>query len=357
MTASIDEPGPGGEPRGPHVPVSDGPRLFAIAYRMLGSTHDAQDAVQETFLRWQRLTPDARAGITNPAAWLTTAIGRICLDHLGSARVRRERYTGIWLPEPVPGRVDPEPAGAVGRGTARGIAADPADVITLEESVSLAMLVVMEQLSPAERVSFILHDLFGIPFAEIAATVGRTEQACRQLASSARRHLHGQRRYAGDGPERDRVVQAFLHACTRGDLTELLAVLAPDVVVRSDGGGQVSAATHPVAGAEVVARFLLGILTNPPAPSWTDRYGTSPPRIELDVVNGQTGVVVHLGDRPALVAALGVADDHILAIDLVVNPDKLAPWTRAHRALPDHTRPGGGPPRAAGPQGPAGAPR
>jgi RNA polymerase sigma-70 factor (ECF subfamily) len=348
MTGPSGEPGPGEEPRGPHTPVSDGPRLFAIAYRMRGSTHDAQDAVQETFLRWQRLTPDARAEITNPNAWLTTVIGRICLDHLGSARVRREQYTGIWLPESVPGRVDPEPAGAVARGTARGIAADPADVITLEESVSLAMLVVMEHLSPAERVSFILHDLFGIPFAEIAATVGRTEQACRQLASSARRHLHGQRRYASDGPERDRVIHAFLHACTHGDLTELLAVLAPDVVVRSDGGGQVSAATHPVVGAEAVARFLLGILTNPPAPSWTDRYGNCPPRIELDVVNGQTGVVVHLGDRPALVAALAVADDRVFAIDLIVNPDKLAPWPQAHQSLPDHTRAGGSPPQTAG---------
>jgi RNA polymerase sigma-70 factor, ECF subfamily len=131
---------------------------------------------------------------------------------------------------------------------------------------------------------------------------------------------------------------ADLHACGHGDLTGLLAVLAPDVMVRSDGGGQVSAATRPVVGAEAVARFPLGVLTSPPAPSWIDRYGDSSPRIGLDVVNGQTRVVVPFGDRPALVAALAVADDHVFAIDLIVNPDRLTPWT-----LPDHTRPGGNP--------------
>jgi RNA polymerase sigma-70 factor (ECF subfamily) len=304
--------------------VAARPRLFAIAYRMLGSAHDAEDAVQESFLRWQRLAPDERAGIANPDAWLTTVVSRICLDQLGSARARREQYTGVWLPEPVPGRLDdagrPDPA------------TDPADVITLEESVSLAMLVVMEQLSPAERVSFILHDLFGVPFAQIADAVGRSEPACRQLAASARRHLRGQRRYDGDGPERDRVVQAFRLACESGDLDGLLAVLDPRVTLRSDGGGRISAATRPVVGGEAVARFLLGILFGAPAPSWTERYGSATPRLEIRPVNGQTGIVVHLGDQPALVAALAVTGDRVAAVDLVVNPDKLTAW-RTDRTL------------------------
>jgi RNA polymerase sigma-70 factor, ECF subfamily len=294
-------------------------RLFAIAYRMLGSAHDAEDAVQEALLRWERLPPDGRAEIRNPDAWLTTVIGRICLDELGTARARRETYTGVWLPEPIPGRSN---------GTATGpIEPDPADVVTLEESVSLAMLVVMEQLTPGERVSFILHDVFRVPFTEIAGTVGRSPDACRQLASTARRHLRGQRRYVGDGPERDRVVKAFLHACGSGDLATLLRVLDPQVVLRSDGGGRISAATRPVSGADSVARFLLGIMSKVPEGSWAERYGEAAPRIELGLVNGQTGLVGYLGERPALVAGLAVADGRVVAVDLIVNPDKLTGWT------------------------------
>lgn len=312
-------------------------RLFGIAYRMLGSAHDAEDAVSESLLRWYRLTPDAQAAIANPDAWLTTVLGRICLDQLGSARVRREEYRGVWLPEPIPGRVAPEHR--------RGTAADPADVISLEESVSLAMLVVMEQLTPAERVSFVLHDLFGVPYAEIGHTVGRTAEACRQLASSARRHLHGRPRYTSDGPERDRVVQAFLRACRSGDLDRLRAVLAPQVVVRSDGGGRISAAIRPVVGAEAVARFLLGLLAKRPPRSWVDRYGRGEPRLEMAPVNGQTGLVVHLGGQPAMIAGLAVAGDRVAAVDVIVNPDKLTAWAfRAPGAAPPAGRtedPGG----------------
>jgi RNA polymerase sigma-70 factor (ECF subfamily) len=290
---------------------------------MLGSAHDAEDAVQEAFLRWERLAPEDRDAIRSPQAWLTTVIGRICLDELGTARARREAYTGVWLPEPVPGRVDGAfPAAA---------ATDPADTVTLEESVSLAMLVVMEQLTPAERVSFILHDVFGVPFAEIAEAVGRSPDACRQLASTARRHLRGHRRHTPDGPERDRVVRAFLHACGTGDLNTLLAVLDPQVVLRADGGGRISAATRPVAGAGPVARFLLGLLAKTPARSWTERYGAAEPRIETGPVNGQTGIVVYLGERPAIVAGLAVAGGRVVTVDLIVNPDKLAAWDRSGR--------------------------
>ncbi len=298
--------------------------MFAVAYRILGSVHDAEDAVQEAEVRWHRLPQQAREAILNPDAWMTTVVSRICLDQLTSARVRRERYLGVWLPEPVLGRVDRP-----------GVGTDPAEVAELAESVSMAMLVVMEQLSPAERVAFVLHDLFGVPFDEVAETLQRTPAAARQLATSARRHLRGQARYDCAGPDRDRVVEAFSRASTEGDLQGLLDVLGPEVVLRSDTGGQVSAATRPVVGADRVARFLLGILGQR-SPSWVAEYGQEPAVISIGLVNGQNGLVVHLADRLAAVVALGVAAGRIETIDLVANPAKLV--TEDHRG--DHGQPG-----------------
>lgn len=294
-------------------------RLFGIAYRMLGTVHDADDAVQETFLRWERLTVQGREAVENPDAWLTTVAGRICLDQLGTARVRREHYTGVWLPEPIPGRSE---------ALHRVAPDDPADVCTFEESVSLAMLVVMERMTPAERVSFVLHDVFGVPFGEIAEAVGRSSEACRQLASAARRRLRGERRYEPDGTERSVVVEAFRHACTSGDLHALIDVLDPDVVMRADGGGRLSAALRPIVGSDSVAHYLVGILSAPaPAPSWRELYGAATPLIEPAMVNEQLGLVVKLGGPTAVVVALSIVDGKVARVDVVVNPDKLHAWS------------------------------
>ena len=174
------QPDPGQPDPGLAAIMSERRQLINVAYRLLGSLAEAEDAVQETYARWYALTPDQRDAIASPGAWLTTVTSRICLDQLGSARARRERYVGQWIPEPLP-----EPAEWI--GSRPGGPADPADRITLDESVSMAFLVVLESMTPAERVAFILHDVFGYPFTEIARIVGRTPAACRQLASSGRR--------------------------------------------------------------------------------------------------------------------------------------------------------------------------
>lgn len=275
--------------------------LTAVAYRMLGTLADAEDAVQEAYLRFAGAE---LAEIREPRGWLTTAISRICLDHLGSARVRREQYVGPWLPEPVVGH-------EVGLGAA---AMDPEDRITLDESVSMAMLVVLETLSPAERTAFVLHDVLGVPYAEVAETVGRSEPACRQLISRARSHVRARApRFSVDAAQQSAVVNAFLTACTNGALEALVEVLAPDVVLRSDGGGVVSGvARHPVTGADKVARLLLGVAAKHGAIPWTSR------------VNGASGLVFEASDGVAGVMAFTVADGRIVEIDFVVNPDKLS---------------------------------
>ncbi|MGY1841753.1 MULTISPECIES: RNA polymerase sigma factor SigJ [unclassified Modestobacter] len=273
--------------------------LMGVAYRMLGTVADAEDAVQETFARWYRLTDDERAAIDRPAAWLTRVASRVCLDALGSARARRERYVGEWLPEPVP--VD-----AVD---------DPAERAALTDSVGLALLVVLESLTPAERVVFVLHEVFAVPFGEIAEAVGRTPAACRQLAGSARRRVDAARDGAPTPARRDAVVRAFVAACAGGDLTALVAVLDPGVTLRSDGGGLVSAARAPVHGPVHVARFLLGVLAKNPAA-----------RVE-EVTTGDG--VAHLwreGDAVRGLLTLGVTGDRATDVWIVMNPEKLTRW-------------------------------
>jgi RNA polymerase sigma-70 factor, ECF subfamily len=217
-------------------------RLFGVAYRLLGTLADAEDAVQDTFLRWEQV--DQRA-VGNPGGWLTTVIARLCIDQLRSARVQREAYTGTWLPEPMPEGMDM-------------VTDDPAARVTLDESVSLAMLVVLETLSPAERAVFVLHDVFGLAFEEIGTMVERTPAACRQLASRTRRNVEGRRpRFDADAEQQRNLVAAFLEASTRGDLPSLLRMLDPSVTLRADGGGKVRAAGKPVHGAEKVAQVVL----------------------------------------------------------------------------------------------------
>ena len=278
-------------------------RLIALAYRLLGTLEEAEDAVQETYLRWYRLSDDERAAIDNPSGWLSRVTSRVCLDVLKSARARRERYVGPWLPEPVrPGLLaGPE---------------DPADRATLDDTVSTALLVVLDAMTPAERVAFVLHDVFAVPFGDIAEVVGRSPAAVRQLATSARRRVAQQRVDVAPLPEHDDVVRAFVSATSGGDLGRLVALLDPSVTLRSDGGGRVSAARNPIEGPEKVARFLLGVLTK--RPTWTIRTEATADGLGFTFVEDG----VHRG-----VANLRVAGGRVTDVWIVLNPDKLARWS------------------------------
>ncbi|WP_308799014.1 RNA polymerase sigma factor SigJ [Agromyces silvae] len=295
-------------------------RLMNLAFRMLGSWNDAEDIVQQTFVRWYQLSGDQRAAVERPAAWFTTTASRLCLNVLDSARVRKERYVGPWLPEPVPTDVGP---GAT-------IAVDPLDRVALDDSVSMALLVVLEALTPAERVVFVLHEVFALPFPEIAEIVERSPAATRQLATSARRHLRDARSRPASAVDHDRLVTAFRLACEAGDLAALIAVLDPAVVSTSDGGGKVRAARRPVEGAEGVARFLLGILAKRPDVSIEERAVNG--RLGFVVVNRDGGVeaVMQFGVSGAVTTgatgATGAAAPDTARIGriwIVLNPDKL----------------------------------
>ncbi|MEV0780746.1 RNA polymerase sigma factor SigJ [Streptomyces sp. NPDC050433] len=270
-------------------------RLWGIAYRITGSVADADDAVQETWLRWQRLPDDE---VDDPRSYLTTVISRLCYDLLGSARARRESYVGPWLPEPVVTESGPE------------------DRVTLDESVGLAMLTVLERLTPAERTAFILHDVFAVPFKEIAEVVGRTPDSVRQLASRARRRVRAEApRRSVDRGEHRRAVDAFLSAVMGGDFDGLLEILDPEVVWRSDGGGKVTAARLPVIGDEKVVRFSQRLMRE---------FDPETMYALVREVNGAPGVVLvdPVGER-GVVLAFGVQRGLITEIDAVVNPEKL----------------------------------
>ncbi|GAA1206711.1 RNA polymerase sigma factor SigJ [Pseudonocardia alaniniphila] len=279
-------------------------RLLSLAFRMLGTVAEAEDAVQETYIRWYRLSQAQRDAVEVPRAWLTRVASRVCLDVLGSARVRRERYVGPWLPEPVPSLAFTDPA-----------LDDPADRATLDESISTALLVVLESMTPAERVAFVLHDVFAMPFGEIAEVVGRTPAACRQLATSARRRVDGTRSGRVSRAAHDATVRAFAAAARAGDLIALVTTLDPDVVLRSDGGGLVRAALHPVRGSDKVARFLLGALGKSPAAEV----------LELETPDG-LGFALWAESRVVGVVTLEVTTDRITDVRMVVNPEKLTLW-------------------------------
>jgi RNA polymerase sigma-70 factor, ECF subfamily len=271
------------------------PLLFSIAYRMLGSAMDAEDVVQEAFLRWQQRDP---AAVASPKSYLTTVVTHLAIDALRSARVRREEYIGQWLPEPL---VADE----------RAVDADP---VALAESLSLAFMTLLERLTPIERAVFLLHDVFAYPFDEIARIVGKTSANCRQIALRARRHLGARRpRFVSHREEQERLTEQFMRACTSGDLTALLALLADDVTVYSDGGGKAAAIRRPLSGADRVGRFFIGIAAKAP-PTFAFRVAT---------INGQPSLVGELDGRPFGVYALETADERIRAIRVVLNPDKL----------------------------------
>ncbi|RAJ42602.1 RNA polymerase sigma-70 factor (ECF subfamily) [Kitasatospora sp. SolWspMP-SS2h] len=270
--------------------------LGAVAYRLLGSVTDAEDVLQDAWLRWRSAD---RSDVADPRAYLTTVVTRLCYDQLGSARARREAYVGEWLPEPVLTAAD-----------------SPAERAELGEAVSVAMLAVMEQLSPAERAAFVLHDVFAVGFDEIAPALDRSPEAARQLASRARRRVRdGGRRGPVDPAEHHRVVTAFTAAATGGDLAALVALLDPEVVWHADGGGVVHAVRRPVLGALHVSRLLRKLTTR-----W---IGPEQPLVPA-VVNGEAGAVWYAAPGTVGgVMAFTVENGLITAAYVMVNPEKL----------------------------------
>jgi RNA polymerase sigma-70 factor (ECF subfamily) len=278
--------------------------LFTVAYQMLGSVADAEDTVQDAWLRW---SAHDRTDVTDPRAYLVQIVSRLALDRLGSARARRESYVGPWLPEPLltaPVASGPPPS-------------DPPEAAELGEQVSLALLVVLETLSPAERAVFVLREVFGMPATEVAEVVGRSESAVRQLAHRAREHVEARRpRFDTDRRSQQEVTERFFAACAGGDVEALVAVLAPDVVLISDGGGKAKAALRPILGAEKVARFSAAIAS---------QGGAIPDlRVEIAEVNGLPGIVAWVGAEPFVAVSLVVAGGRIEQVFVVRNPDKLA---------------------------------
>ncbi|MEC3952949.1 RNA polymerase sigma factor SigJ [Nocardia sp. CDC153] len=274
--------------------------LRRVAYSTLGSLSDADDVVQEAWLRLVRYyeTSPEGAEIENLRAWLTTVTGRLALDHLGSARARREQYVGEWLPEPEITSWD-----------------DPADRLSQDERVTTALLVVLESLSPAERTAFVLQDVFGMSGPEVAEVVGRTPAAVRQLASRARKHVeNGTPRFPASPDEHEKVVSAFAVAWRSGDLSALLGLLDSNVTFTSDGGGKVQAFLHPLHGATTVAETLLGFLAH------STKVGGAWGRSVL--VNGRPGLVVFDGKFTG-VFSFTIDDGRITKIDVVRNPDKI----------------------------------
>jgi RNA polymerase sigma-70 factor, ECF subfamily len=271
------------------------PQLFAVAYRMLGTVSDAEDVLQDAYLRWQSTS---RADVETPAAYLTTIVTRLCLDALKSARVQRETYVGPWLPEPLLTEAAP----------------DPAEAAELADSLSMAFLVLLESLSPLERAAFLLREVFGYEYADIAGVLERDETACRQLVSRANRHVESRRpRFAASRADGERLTTEFLVACGSGDVDRLMQLLASDVVLNSDGGGKVSAARRPIFGADDVARFLVGITKDPPADV----------SVRLTRVNGDPGCVVSSGGTVLFVVALEIDGQQVTGVNIVRNPEKL----------------------------------
>ncbi|MEV1143885.1 RNA polymerase sigma factor SigJ [Micromonospora sp. NPDC049799] len=292
-------------------------RLTAVAYRMLGSRSEAEDAVQETWLRYAAALADpaARAEIRQLGAWLTTTCSRICLDVLRSARVRRETYPGQWLPEPVVTPLDALPR-------SDGFAPDPAERVVRADQVGTALLVVLERLSPEQRVAFVLHDVFAVPFARVGEVLGTTDVAARQLASRARRAVNAPDapRHTADTAEQQRVVRAFVAATESGELDQLVKVLAPDVVLVGDGGGHFPAGPNRILGADKVARFTLGLFGQ------AGRYGgrlRARPVLVDGVLGLQLETVFRDGRPLRLVTALAVHEGRVTGIFNQLNPEKV----------------------------------
>jgi RNA polymerase sigma-70 factor, ECF subfamily len=274
-------------------------RLTGLAYRMLGSVAEAEDAVQDAWLRWSQAE---RGAVRDPGAFLRRVVARLCLDRLKSARARRETYVGPWLPEPV---LDAE--------ALRG----PPDAGEWADDLSFALMLALERLSPLERAAFLLHDVFDLDFAEVAATLGRGEAACRQLAARARAHVRAARpaRFAVPPEEGERLAAAFLAAVRSGDPAALARLLAEDAVLRTDGGGRKAAALNPILGRDRIARFFAGLARKARIP----RAVVRPAR-----VNGLPGFLSLEEDGTLQAVAVEAGDGGLIcAIYIVRNPDKL----------------------------------
>ena len=274
--------------------------LFSIAYRMLGSAADAEDVLQEAFLRWQGAS---EAEVRSPRSYLTAVVTRLSIDELRSARARREVYVGEWLPEPVPTAGSPDLAGTV----------------ELAETISTAFLLLLEKLSPVERAVFLLREVFDYEYAEIAQIVGKSEANCRQMVRRAREHLRaGRPRFQVSREEQERVAHKFLEVCAGGDMNALIAMLSENAVLVSDGGGKARAATLPIYGPEKVARFVFGVIEklmreNPGATF-------SATVVEL---NGQPAIATYLDGVLNSTITFDFDGEHITSVYTVVNPDKL----------------------------------
>jgi len=277
------------------------PYLFSIAYRMLGSAMDAEDMVQETYLRYQTTPAEP---IRSLKAYLTTIIIRLCMDQLQLARRKREVYVGPWLPEPILTTTTPS-------------SGDPAERVDREESISLAFLVLLEQLQPFERAVFLLREVFEYPFAEIASMLGKSEAACRRSFSRAKQHLKEHRPRFPASPETHReLLSGYFQAIETGETTALMNLLSEDVTLWADGGGKVKgAATRPLTGREAVARFSVGARQRfvPPAGS----------QVEIAEVNGETALIIRVGAQAVFVLSIEVEQGRIQAIRIIANPEKL----------------------------------
>jgi len=271
--------------------------LFSIAYRMLGTVADAEDMLQETFIRWQQSSDD---DIRSPRAFLVTIISRLCMNHLQSARVQREQYVGEWLPEPL----------------VTGPRSDPLTALKIDESLSMAFLVLLERLTPVERAVFLLHEVFNYKHTEIAETLGQSEANCRQILRRARQHVGDVgRRFKASAEERNDLLERFLQATRKGEIDGLIALLSRDVVLYSDGGGKGIAVPKRIHGAERVARGIMGGLR------------TTVPKdlvVRAAQINGERGLVGYLNGKPFSVLTLHLNDGRIQAIYIVTNPEKLS---------------------------------
>ena len=271
------------------------PFLFAIAYRMLGSVVDAEDIVQETFLRWQQVSG---AFVRSPKDYLATIITRLCIDHLRSARVQREQYIGTWLPEPI----------------ATKAMSDPAQTVELADSLSTAFLVLLETLSPTERAIFLLREVFDYNYSEIGQIVDKTPANCRQIFRRARQHLAARKPDFDVSQQQEQLAEKFLQAWNTGDLQGLLMLLAEDITLYSDGGGKVTAAVKPIHKAAKVARFLLAIRRSKKTPVFVS---------QLAQINHQHGIINYVNGYPHSVLIFDTFNGKARSIYAVVNPDKL----------------------------------
>lgn len=270
--------------------------LFSVAYRMLGSVADAEDMLQETFIRWQQ---SSEKEIESPRAFLVTIVSRLCINHLQSARIQREEYVGEWLPEPL----------------VTDMASDPYETLKIDESISMAFLLLLERLNPIERAVFLLHEVFSYKFAEIAEIVDRSEANCRQILRRAREHVGAERqRFEVNTKTRDKMLTSFVKAVRTGDLNGVISLLATDVVMHSDGGGKAIALPKEVHGADKAARAILSSMEKLVPKDLVTRTAH---------INGDPGIVNYLHGKPFSTLALHVADDRIESIYIVTNPEKL----------------------------------